>query len=273
MIAELIEVGRGETEFISLGKKKALFARLSNILLRVNIHESAILNNWLIRTVLSLAFQPIFSLILHRKIRLIVCRGHGYFATSKTRRNNYLVIGYFQSYEYAERIRSVVMEKLKSIKQESLTSKVHFKPLDPPEALVIHIRRGDYLFETKIGCLDNAYFLGLLSNLRSAKEFEEVWIIVEEEGMAQFLRPKLPKNTYIFTAEMLETLETLALMSLGSSYIISNSTFSWWGAFLSNNQTKTSRVIAPKPWYRDIKTPEKLILETWKEESAIWMDS
>jgi hypothetical protein len=84
MIAELIEVGRGETEFISLGKKKALFARLSNILLRVNINESVFLNNWLIRNVLSLAFQPIFSLILHKKVRLIVCRGHGYFATSKT---------------------------------------------------------------------------------------------------------------------------------------------------------------------------------------------
>lgn len=272
MIAELIEARRGETEFISLGKKKALFARLSNILLRVNIHESAILNNWLIRTVLSLAFQPIISLILHKKVRLIVCRGHGYFAASRTSRNNYLVIGYFQSYEYAKSIRGVVMEKLTSIRQKSLTSKVHFNPLDPPEALVIHIRRGDYLFETKIGCLDNTYFLGLLSNLLSTKEFQEVWILVEEEDMALFLRPKLPKNSYIFTAEMLDTLETLTLMSLGSSYIISNSTFSWWGAFLSNHQTPRSQVIVPHPWYREIKDPERFTLETWQKSPAIWMN-
>ena len=271
VIEELIEVERGETEFISLGKKKALFARLSNILLRINIHESVFLNNWLIRTFLSLAFQPIFSFILHKKVRLIVCRGHGYFVKPKTRRDDYLVIGYFQSYEYAESIKSEVMEKLKSIKQESLTTKVHFNPFDPPEALVIHTRRGDYLLETKIGCLDNTYFLGILSDIRSAKDFEEVWVIVEEEEMAQFLQTELPKNTYIFTAEMLDTLETLALMSLGSSYIISNSTFSWWGAFLSNNQTPKSQVIAPSPWYREIKGPERFILETWQESPAIWM--
>jgi hypothetical protein len=272
MIAELIEVGRGETEFISLGKKKALFARLSNILLRINIHESAILNNWLIRTFLSLAFQPIFSFILHKKVRLLVCHGHGYFAKLKSRRDNYLVIGYFQSYEYAESIKSEVMEKLTSIKQKSLTSKVHFNTLDAPEALVIHIRRGDYLLETKIGCLDNTYFLGILSDIRSFKDFEEVWVIVEDEVMAQFLQTELPKNTYIFTAEMLDTLETLTLMSLGESYIISNSTFSWWGAFLSNNQTPKSQVIAPSPWYREIKEPERFILETWKESPAIWMN-
>lgn len=272
MIAELIEVGREETEFISLGKKKALFARLSNILLRINIHESAILNNWLIRTFLSLAFQPIFSFILHKKVRLLVCHGHGYFAKLKRRRDNYLVIGYFQSYEYAESIKSEVMEKLTSIKQKSLTSKVHFNTLDAPEALVIHIRRGDYLLETKIGCLDNTYFLGILSDIRSFKDFEEVWVIVEDEVMAQFLQTELPKNTYIFTAEMLDTLETLTLMSLGESYIISNSTFSWWGAFLSNNQTSKSQVIAPSPWYREIKEPERFILETWKESPAIWMN-
>ena len=165
------------------------------------------------------------------------------------------------------------MEKLKSIKQESLTTKVHFNPFDPPEALVIHIRRGDYLLETKIGCLDNTYFLGILSDIRSAKDFEEVWVIVEEEEMAQFLQTELPKNTYIFTADMLDTLETLALMSLGLSYVISNSTFSWWGAFLSNHQTPKSQVIAPSPWFREVREPGRLFPESWKKKSALWMSN
>jgi len=272
MIEEAIGAGRGKIEFISLGKKKVLFARLSNFLLRVNIHDSAIVNNWLIRTLLSLVFQTIFSFILRKRVKVIVCRGHGYFSKSKTRGNNYLVIGYFQSYEYAESIRSEVMVKLASISQQRLSDKAHFNPQDPPKALVIHVRRGDYLFESKIGCLDNSYFLRTLRDIRNAQEFEEVWIIVEEEVIAQFLRHELPKNTFIFTAEMLDTLETLALMSLGSSYIISNSTFSWWGAFLSNHLTPKSRVVAPNPWYRDIKGPERLILETWQGSPAIWMN-
>lgn len=272
MIQELIEVGRRETEFIRLGKKKVLFARLSNILLRVSIHESNILNNWFIRTVLSFAFQPIFSFMLHKSIKVIVCRGHGYFSTSKIRRNNYLVIGYFQSYVYAESIKGEVTKKLASIKRQNLAEKVNFNLQDPPKALVIHIRRGDYLFETKIGCLDESYFLGTLRNMRNAQNFQEVWVIVEDEEMAQFLRDKLSENTHIFTAEMLDTLETLALMSLGSSYIISNSTFSWWGAFLSNGKPPESHVIAPSPWYREISEPERLFPESWKITRAIWIE-
>ena len=49
-------------------------------------------------------------------------------------------------------------------------------------------------------------------------------------------------------------------MAQGSAHINANSTFSWWGAMLSNN---TIQVIAPEIWFLDRKTPSTLLPSDW----------
>ena len=56
----------------------------------------------------------------------------------------------------------------------------------------------------------------------------------------------------------------LCLMSMCSDFIIANSSFSWWGAWLIDNPEK--KVIAPKKWFGkqyDHYHMDDLIPETW----------
>ena len=56
---------------------------------------------------------------------------------------------------------------------------------------------------------------------------------------------------------------TLEKMRWGSGYVIGNSSFSWWGAFLSH--TKNAPTVAPKPWFdlQNIQVYEKLPAARW----------
>jgi len=69
------------------------------------------------------------------------------------------------------------------------------------------------------------------------------------------------KNNVSFI-EGFEDYEDLHLMSKCNHHILSNSTFSWWGAVLNKQEGK--KVICPKDWFNgDRKRMNNLVLDDW----------
>jgi Glycosyl transferase family 11 len=68
-----------------------------------------------------------------------------------------------------------------------------------------------------------------------------------------------PERQWNFIPEQITPWENLALMSSFDYHIIANSTFHWWGAYLS----RSKQVIAPNPWLQTIPASRAIIPANW----------
>ena len=110
----------------------------------------------------------------------------------------------------------------------------------------VHVRRGDYIFEKyleKQGIdLPKSYFLDAIEMMLSEIKNPYFIFLSDDPTFCQCCFEEV-ENKYV-SSNIMEV--DLALMSLCEYGIVSNSSFSWWGAYLMNNRRK---VISPKYWY------------------------
>lgn len=122
----------------------------------------------------------------------------------------------------------------------------------------IHIRRGDYLKLKHIyHTLEADYYIKALNIIKSRTDFSNIIIFSDD---ISWCRDNLKLETCIFVEEQ-SAYEDLYLMSLCNHNIISNSTFSWWGAWL--NKYKNKIIIAPEKWFRKHNHCFDIIPQNW----------
>jgi hypothetical protein len=117
------------------------------------------------------------------------------------------------------------------------------------EFCAIHIRRGDYLHKGSIHKeLTSDYYLRALNFMREKSEGNLMKFVVfsDEPELTSVLLPS--DLVYIQAAEFkLSTVEELYLMSHAAAFVIANSTFSFWPAFLAKAECP---VVVPDNWFK-----------------------
>jgi len=74
----------------------------------------------------------------------------------------------------------------------------------------------------------------------------------------EFLRDRFPDRS-VFVGSGKDHLQDIAILAGADEVALSNSTFSWWGAFLGSAST----VIYPSPWFSDPTRDQNLPLSSW----------
>jgi len=177
--------------------------------------------------------------------------------------------GYFQSWRYLEYCRGFGIEDPKLRISSSWYACLR-EEIISDKAIGIHVRRGDYLSLTNsFGILCECYYSDALKMAQAKNPGRNVYVFSDD---IEYARTLFPGSDFNFVLEPIDSIaaESLFLMSVCSSLIIANSTFSWWGAALGN---KEKDVYSPQKWFRSLEDPKDLIPDTWIRVKSCWIDN
>lgn len=181
--------------------------------------------------------------------------------------------GYFQSFFFLEALRRErhwvpPIPKRITSEAENLA-----RQISAESGVALHLRRGDYEHQKDtFGELNLSYYEKALERIEQREgELKRVFIFSDDPSYAdEVLLPKLKR---LCKTELVKPLSSsdqdLYAMSQASSFVLANSSFSWWAANL-NSDKSTGTAVYPKPWFRTSVYSETLFPKNWISVEADW---
>jgi hypothetical protein len=173
---------------------------------------------------------------------------------------NEILIGYFQSELAAQEIKKIKKSLFEGVCEELYQKYLLLSQAEQP--ILVHVRLGDYLAEDSFGIMSAEYYKESITNLWQSGRYKKIWLFSDQPNDAMARIPEeLRDKTRLMDTESLESAEALRIMTVCKAFVIANSTFSWWGAYLRNEIE--GPVFAPKPWFKGLPEPTNLIPSDW----------
>ena len=155
--------------------------------------------------------------------------------------DNVSLYGFFQSEKYFKHIEDEIRQDFKFNSNIQGECEPIVDEVFDQSPIALHIRRGDFLINS-----GNHHNLSLEWYEKALSKFDpdrEVILFTDDPFWAS--AQELFKPDRFLLSDGNSSYHDLYLMTQCSDFIIANSTFSWWGAWLAN----TGRVIAPSKWF------------------------
>lgn len=174
---------------------------------------------------------------------------------------NYDLEGWFQSEKY------FVIDSVKSyfqFKSSLLTNlKIKYKEAFSKKTILISIRRGDFVDHPDYFQLPIQYYIQAL--IANFPDWSKSSLIILSDDI-EYCKYHFSFLENAYFANQLSAIEQLSLSSLCDDFIISNSTFSWWCAWLGEKEN--SKVIRPLHYFteskRKVNSDQDYFPERWK---------
>jgi Glycosyl transferase family 11 len=160
--------------------------------------------------------------------------------------------GYFQSEKYFADCRNIIFDDFQISDPPSPKAQALLDHIKACDAICMHVRRGDYVTDPTVNafhgvCPIDYYHRGLQETANNLTRPECFVFSDDPVWVRDNLKLKV-STTIVDIHGPDEAHEDLRLMAACHSYVIANSSMSWWGAWLGRRPGK--RVVAPRQWFQ-----------------------
>jgi hypothetical protein len=178
--------------------------------------------------------------------------------------NDTLLVGYWQSEKYFLDEVAQIRRDFAFATPVSPEARTLAESIDG-SAVSVHVRRGDYVSHVRTnqfhGVLPIEYYERAAAALSERVRSPHFYVFSDAPEWCR-ANIELPSTTTFVSHAESASYEDMFLMSVCRHHIIANSSFSWWGAWLSTCPEKI--VIAPQMWFADkSRDTSDLVPESW----------
>lgn len=223
----------------------------------------------------SLSNKPINNYFLKRQINKLLPYGKKSYLVEKhfhydpsinsLRNKNLIMEGYWQSPKYFEDTKEEIKLIFRLSEGDLIQdSKLILDEIKNSNSICLNVRRGDFVNDPLLGTMPLEYYRKAINYFQNKYENTKFFIFSDDiewcENNFKFL---MNKRIVGHEHKGYKFKNYLILMKLCKHFIIPNSTFAWWSAFLAEFEEK--EVIVPEKWFKSPYLNSKdLIPGDWK---------
>lgn len=175
--------------------------------------------------------------------------------------------GYFQSEKYFADCHSAIAAEFTLAQPPGVLAQEMLEKISASQSICLHVRRGDYVTNAAANAFHGTcsldYYREGLRRVSEGLLNPHCFVFSDDpEWVRTNFRPALPITVVDINGPE-DAHEDIRLMMECKHFVIANSSFSWWGAWLGRAENK--RVVAPVQWFHDSRNDTKdLIPEQWQ---------
>ncbi|OFE11757.1 glycosyl transferase [Pseudohongiella acticola] len=160
-------------------------------------------------------------------------------------RANLYLEGYWQSEKYFKDVEDIIRDDLKIVPPDDTENMAVAESILGCNAVAVHVRFFDEPLDTESNNAPGDYYVRAIEKMEALVPNAHYFIFSDKPEAARVRIPLPDSRTTLVSHNKgdASAYADLWLMTLCKHFVIANSTFSWWGAWLATNQVKN--VIAP----------------------------